>query len=145
MTTPEQEAEIRARLEAATPGPITVDPYKPTDLYTWIKSSNGVPIFGTAGRAKIADAEFYAHARTDVPDLLATTAHQRAEIADLKAKLAEAQKDSARLDWLEAEMRYEQIHDGYRSLFRRNYPITRTAIDAAMSAPAEPQKEDANG
>jgi len=63
---------------------------------------------------------------------------QRAEAAE--AKLAEAQKDTARLDWLEGELARESAayYDhamGSRppvpALFRRNVPITRAAIDAA--------------
>ena len=57
-------------------------------------------------------------------------------IAELEAELAEAREDSNRLDYLEGEMAYERrcIEHGQlipSSLFRRNVPITRAAIDAA--------------
>jgi len=65
---------------------------------------------------------------------------QKAECVTLGEKLAEAREDSARLDWLEGEMAYEQrcIEHGQlipSSLFRRNVPITRAAIDAARGKP----------
>jgi len=52
------------------------------------------------------------------------------------ARAAEAREDSKRMDYLEGEMAYEQrcIEHGQlipSSLFRRNVPITRAAIDAA--------------
>ncbi len=52
-------------------------------------------------------------------------------------ELAEARKDSRRLDYLEMEMEYERrcIDHGAvpaKSLFRRNMPITRKDIDEAM-------------
>jgi hypothetical protein len=57
---------------------------------------------------------------------------------DLQAALAEAREDSKRMDYLEGEMAYEQrcIEHGQlipSSLFRRNVPITRAAIDAART------------
>jgi hypothetical protein len=60
----------------------------------------------------------------------------RAKVPDLEAALAEAEEDSKRMDYLEGEMAYERrcIEHGQlipSSLFRRNVPITRAAIDAA--------------
>lgn len=69
----------------------------------------------------------------------------------------EGGEDARRLDWLEGELDREQeaIRAGGRlfrlspkSLFRQNVPITRAAIDAAMSAalPApRPREEGSNG
>lgn len=51
-------------------------------------------------------------------------------------------EDARRLDWLERELEAERAeidrmgHCKTRSLFRRNVPITRAAIDAAISAQA---------
>ena len=64
----------------------------------------------------------------------------RATVAELEAALAEAREDSKRMDYLEGEMAYEQrcIEHGQRipsSLFRRNVPITRAAIDDARVRP----------
>jgi hypothetical protein len=63
-------------------------------------------------------------------------ARLNARIAELQSALAEAREDSKRMDYLEGEMAYEQrcIEHGQlipSSLFRRNVPITRAAIDAA--------------
>jgi hypothetical protein len=69
-------------------------------------------------------------------------------IASLRLELAEARKDSARLDWLEGEMDREVACRGTRlprSLFRTNMPITRTAIDAALSPSAEPGGKEVGG
>lgn len=48
------------------------------------------------------------------------------------------ERDKARLDFLESEMKREltctQTVTPCRSLFRRNVPITREAIDEAMAA-----------
>lgn len=50
--------------------------------------------------------------------------------------IAEAARDTARLDWLEGEMEREKSGPFPRkfndSLFRRNMLITRAAIDAAI-------------
>ena len=60
------------------------------------------------------------------------------EAADLLAALRE---DKERLDWLECEAYLEQrgkIKNG--ALYRRNIPITRSAIDAARSSLPETPK-----
>ena len=66
-------AEIRARVEAATPGPWEVDDKYSDgfvvcelDEYVAVSTSTDADI-GLDGRA---DAEFIAHARQDIPDLL---------------------------------------------------------------------------
>jgi hypothetical protein len=51
----------------------------------------------------------------------------------------EAEADSKRLDWLEAEVEREQRNTAYAALYRRNIPITREAIDAARSPAAPPE------
>lgn len=83
MTIETRLAEIRARVEAATPGPWT-----PME-YDHNPGDQGVPILGGGERGSMAahltaytmtlsnvdqseaDAEFIAHARTDLPALLA--------------------------------------------------------------------------
>jgi DNA repair ATPase RecN len=55
---------------------------------------------------------------------------KRAEAAEQRALSAE--KDVARMDWLESEGKREGATKNYDSLFRRNVPITRAAIDAAI-------------
>jgi len=68
--------------------------------------------------------------------LMASEGQLQARVATLEAALAEAREDSKRMDYLEGEMAYEQrcIEHGQlipSSLFRRNVPITRAAIDSA--------------
>lgn len=70
-------------------------------------------------------------------------AHVRAELAAEKQARAEAEADTARLDWLEGEVGRENlaVRNGRpmpNSIFRRNQRITRAAIDAARAA--EPHK-----
>jgi hypothetical protein len=52
-------------------------------------------------------------------------------LADALVACAKASEDSERLDWLECEIERENLRPNARSLFRRNMPITRAAIDAA--------------
>lgn len=55
-------------------------------------------------------------------------------IRALRAQLEECRKDGERVDWLEGELqREEQGLPPGGSLFRRNMPITRAAIDAAIA------------
>lgn len=54
--------------------------------------------------------------------------------------MEDAEEDRERLDWLEGEKARENgplNRDIGISLFRRNYPITRSAIDAAMQQRGE--------
>lgn len=58
-----------------------------------------------------------------------------------RSPVQERGADTARLDWMEGEPEREQNDPKYRSVFRRNIPITREVIDAARSAspPAPPE------
>ncbi|MFF9624221.1 hypothetical protein [Streptomyces griseosporeus] len=83
--TPKREAEIAARAEAAYPGP-------------WRRSEEGLErtvlseddvvaiSFGYRGNNTQAEADFVAHAREDVPALLAELAAVRAERDELAAR-----------------------------------------------------------
>jgi len=92
------KAAITARADAATEGPWQCG--QPKGLHPWeVCISADVPLVELAhGGQGIADAEFIAHAREDVPALLAT-------IAEL-----ERQRDEARAEteWLERRL------DGFR-------------------------------
>lgn len=65
---------------------------------------------------------------------------ERERTAYLEKQLEAAGKDTERLDWLASELdleRAEIVATGAltrRSLFRKNYPITKAAIDAAKSS-----------
>lgn len=112
------EAAIRARLEAATPGPWVVfdmddaekrkdEPLnEPGQGWYWVWSEPRLPYYGAVleperdhpaaigsaaindsegGAQEQADAEFIAHARTDVERLLAALDEARAEVAEIAA------------------------------------------------------------
>ena len=119
------------------------------------------------------DVELLLRRYTVAVEVQAKLGYWRAEVDELSAALLalyappageptpaagpEGGEDARRLDWLEGELDREQeaIRAGGRlfrlspkSLFRQNVPITRAAIDAAMSAalPApRPREEGSNG
>ena len=75
-------AEIRARVEAATPGPWEVDD-KYSDKFVVCELDEYVAVSASAdadiGLDGGPDAEFIAHARRDIPDLLDDLDALRAE------------------------------------------------------------------
>ncbi|UUW88374.1 hypothetical protein [Pimelobacter simplex] len=82
-------ANIRARAEAATPGPWEArhGGYSWVALYAdedKIPQGDSLPSFEPGGSATPADAEFIAHARADVELLLNVVAEQRAVIARVR-------------------------------------------------------------
>lgn len=85
--TPEREAEIAARAEAAYPGP-----WRRSDaegsLERYVLSEDDVMAisFGYRGNKTQAEADFVAHAREDVPALLNELAAVRAERDELAAR-----------------------------------------------------------
>ena len=88
----EQLIEIKARCAAATPGP-----WEATHRHTCLTNANdesgglgldvdGPPEASCRGQfARGADAAFIAHAREDVPALLAALAESEAKVARLQA------------------------------------------------------------
>jgi hypothetical protein len=90
---PEREAEIAARTEAAYPGP-------------WRRSEEGLErtvlseddivaiSFGYRGNNTQAEADFVAHAREDVPALLAELAAVRAERDEYRERALDAENRS---------------------------------------------------
>jgi hypothetical protein len=80
---PEREQEIRARAEAATPGPWCTDSW---EIYQGAEYEPGISQWigetcrgATSPEQDRADADFIARAREDVPALLAELARVRAE------------------------------------------------------------------
>ncbi len=73
--TPERIAEIEARAEAATDGPWHKDHdgfgCVSIGNYGWVCAGPNAPAYDEDSEQGHADSEFIAHARTDVPDLLA--------------------------------------------------------------------------
>ncbi len=150
----ERLAAIRERCAKATPGPWETEECHGQDTI-WIdvcgpkedEILHGEPLYigqiESPQRAQIiADLEFAAHARDDIPwllkqlELARDLAMQRSIMLDeSRAKLAEAQKDSARLDWLIRH--HESI--GFASGDREpdswiETSKLRSAIDKAMGA-----------
>ncbi len=79
--TQERIAEIKAREAKATPGPYHVN-------FKEIRSADGVPIAYPADHYLVEDAKanalFIAHARQDVPDLLAEVERLQKRVAELE-------------------------------------------------------------
>lgn len=77
---------IRARAEAATPGPwIGVGDRRSKSAYGLVGrlsdrgTGNAIAVLAGVGMDRVADAEFIGHARTDIPDLLARLTELEAE------------------------------------------------------------------
>ncbi|MFF8406938.1 hypothetical protein ACF06P_35585 [Streptomyces sp. NPDC015684] len=84
--TPELEAAIRQRESAATRGPWSREDDSRT-LDRYVMSADGCLFisFGYVGNRTQGDAEFVAHAREDVPTLLAEVDRLRDELAEVRA------------------------------------------------------------
>ena len=79
----ERLAQIRARVQAATPGPWTTKTLHTT----------------------LADADFIAHSRQDIPDLLAELSRLRAVIEEARARIANRKfGDNGTRIWIEDYM-----------------------------------------
>lgn len=135
------EAMCVAGMEAA---PMKKEHY-PSGAYTGRRSS-------AVGTHEVADIYRAMHdaASSAAPAALTPEPHPgRTHFADddtlayikkLEEGLRAAERDGERLDWLEREWQAEQDelmvlgHVETRSLFRRNQPITRAAIDAELAA-----------
>lgn len=89
----ERLAAIRGRADAATPGPWEhVQPEFRDHTSQSVKGAAGQVVafagYGLASMPPWRNAEFIAHARSDIPDLLAMVDDLSAENRDLRAKLA---------------------------------------------------------
>ena len=91
---------IEARAEAATPGPWRNEPDTGAGR-VWVQrgyfrdEADCEPLFSLRGKEayeqRSADADFIAHARTDIPNLLAALDELEAENKELKLDLAAAE------------------------------------------------------
>lgn len=89
--TPEREGEIAARVEAAHPGPWRrSDDEGSLERYVLSEDDLMAISFGYRGNNTQAEANFVAHAREDVPALLAELAAVRAERDALQERLHNA-------------------------------------------------------
>lgn len=96
--TPEQLAEIEARAEAATPGEWHVCT---CSLKGACPHDKGVRMsFCTEGLPDKApypnDADFIAHARTDIPDLIAEVKQQQSDVRQLREIIQWLEENSRR-------------------------------------------------
>ena len=83
MTAREVLDAIQARVDAATPGPWKAEPYQlgnNSDGRMRVTSPNDLGIYNTAEDVLPNDAEFIAHARTDIQALLVLARKQQAAI-----------------------------------------------------------------
>src|SRR5262245_10223895 len=130
--TPEQRDEIRAREQDVSPGPWTV-----AERIDRLNGGTTLPILsGEMGHIAVieydsggfqwphaqarADAEFIAHARQDVPDLLA-------EVDRLTAELSDQDDDLAKTRTAYREIRTE------RTALRAELALTRQRNEAALA------------
>lgn len=110
--TPDREQEIRAREQAATPGPWEECPSYGKGFYAYLGGSYlrgvGTLEFGD-GEGADADRAFTLHARQDVPALLAEVVRLQARVAELEAArtTAAADRDKQIIAWLEKKAREE--------------------------------------
>lgn len=87
--TPEKLDEIEARADAATEGPWKVDEYEALDVWSPAGLVSSAAPVKTDERKPEADAEFVAHARSDVPALVAEVRRLRSLGADLARLMSE--------------------------------------------------------
>ena len=105
--TPERLAEIRARAEAATPGPWEAEDYStdPGDEGSCITAGEpgtmrqravayAIDYPWTTPESCAADATFIAHARTDVPELAAEVERLRVFIRGTRIAALTAERDA---------------------------------------------------
>jgi hypothetical protein len=119
--TNEQLTEIRKRAEAATAGPWTIE----KESYVcnagfWVTDTVIMPDI-TSNIFEETDAEFIAHAREDVPDLLAEIERLRADQGRIIAELKKADIFSEELErkyfaakWPEIEASIKQYAEKIR-------------------------------
>ena len=110
--TPEELAEIRARAEAATPGPWTVDegPALADPLLEgegdWYRQIEGWTNTGWEWLClSPEDAAFIAHAREDIPALVAEVERLQAELARVRPVAEAAQRWHVAAQHYDAAMR----------------------------------------
>ncbi|MET9923455.1 MULTISPECIES: hypothetical protein [Streptomyces] len=138
--TPDREQEIRAREQAATPGP-------------W--QSDGAEIYGTLGGVLMidlwvgetldienqarsdADAAFMADARSAVPELLAEVARLRARVAELEAQPSRAVTLREASESV-ASMAYSRYSEGAKTtLLEASQMLADNAAEAEGPTPVE--------
>jgi hypothetical protein len=135
----ERLAEIEARCEAATEGPWYANPggYVELDEFGEGEHFNGIADTWNANDGK--DAEFIAHARQDVPDLIATVREQAAEIED--ARRGEAASNAA---W-DRECQWRTEAEAERDLARAALQRVEAVLNGPIGTRDENGRADENG
>ena len=127
--TPAERAEIAARAEAATPGPWATESM---DGFHYLSHGIGDSLL-TVDDDEIGcvenkgDSTFIAHARTDIPRLLAEVERLAAE----NARLRDASKELLEVAKWAASIRPDHDIPAFRAIRDR----ARAAIDAAKETP----------
>lgn len=113
--TEQQLADIRARADAATPGPWCTDAweiYQGTEYQPGLSMWIGETCRGTTSPEQDrADATFVAHAREDVPALLAEIQRLTDRVAELERPAVEAHRNEIRSSFTELIAQASQDHD----------------------------------
>ena len=104
---PDRVSEIRARLEAATPGPWTA--HDTAGAHWLIGAGKHGPIGNTTFDNCQANAEFIAHAPADLDFLLSESARKDEEIARLTKHVAWLCENARAVDWHGGLLRAEAI------------------------------------
>ncbi|MFE6355925.1 hypothetical protein ACFVOO_24090 [Streptomyces rochei] len=165
---PEREAEIAARAEAASPGPWLVE-LEQCDCQDGL-CSHGVYVTsvytGDERRDDLADFphedwQFAIHARTDVPALLAELAAVRAERDEAQACVAELEaerhttnealsdaaeqfrRDRDRIAELEADLGEAAVTSEALNRALHNEKLAGSALYAALTMPTTPEQRQA--
>src|SRR5690606_21978359 len=121
--TPEQLAAIRARAEAATPGPWHDD----QDGMVYSTCQPGCAVVINDIDLAVEDAEFIAHAREDIPALVAEVERLQVELARVRPVVEAARMA---LDDLLSDANYGLNHRTEGALMR-----ALASLDAAREEP----------
>jgi hypothetical protein len=121
MLSDERLREIRERAEKAGFSPWSFEPghvgTTSECLYIGNRSYNTAMVPGYADHpGNIANASFIAHARQDIPDLLAEIDRLKAELNGAYERAAKVADDDAEDDWTDGVPRGYKIADKIRNL-----------------------------
>lgn len=133
---------IEARANAATPGPWeAIDQKREHHEFKFVRSKTAIhkndrgPSYAYEILSdedydtKSADMQFIAHARTDIPDLIAAYRSQAAEIARLREQLAAARSVT--------DEKVQKARSAYNANFTAIIPDGDPAMRAALKAAME--------
>jgi hypothetical protein len=125
--TPERLSEIEKRCNAATAGPWRYD-YVDGESYCVLAKTNTISdlVCTMAGTAKDCDtADFIAHARTDIPDLLSEIKRLRERDSELTDLLDMAHDEFQRVEAHTDDTELQGIALRGQAKIRQNVPVIR--------------------